>query len=628
MGKEDNKVVRELSDVLRDENIIDTAEFHDNVDFVFSKIANSVGKTLGPAGSYIMISNIDSQSPVYPTKDGYTVVQEYKFNDQVKYFIAEIIKDITRRMNVNVGDSTTSGVVIAYQLYKYLMSYDITQKYPEMGSILPTISIRIILETIRKVITSKLIADPNYILKDLDRDIENEYIRKVAMVSANNDPEIGNMVSDLFIKRESSHVFVTAEVSTSDETYVDKEVGFQFGSGFINPIMANQNDRITCKLTAPKFFLVDGSLTLSDMKTLDMVIDYVIMDLKRPIVLIAKDYDQPVLNMLIRRCTRSVVMRGSTPTNHEKEPIVALTINTEYEKSKDRFEDLRILLGCEVVETKKGEIINFKNNADFIDKFLGEAAEFNGTQLSTRIKRGAGDKSVVLERIAHIEKRIKEVELNEGILSFSSADSLRRRIAMMNSDMSIIKVGGPNDKERRAKKLIFDDSILACMSAVSSGVSIGGNVNIPHCIGKFNDELVKEITEDIVTGSRHIVYGNKYEDVSKIVKDILGFVSESFTTAYKVAIENTVGKNTTIYEKILNLVYNEDSLKCEKPCMFNLVTNELVDLESKNSIPVPANTDTELMTSIFGTVGTFISSSQFLAVYPGSTTVYNPSGKK
>lgn len=625
--REEEKEIRKLEDVLKDENIIDFNKLHENVDYVFSKISNSISKTLGPGGGFTLISHMENSSPVYATKDGYTLIQEFKFNDQVNFFIAEIIKDISRRMNVNVGDSTTSGIIIAYALYSKLIKYDITKEHEQIGCSLPPISIRTILEAIRCYLTENLMSNDKYILKNIDRELENKYIEKVATISANNDVEIGKLVSDLFISRDTNHVFVTTEVGTADETIIEKEVGFEFGSGFINPIMANQTDRITCKFKNPKFFLVDGPITLGDLPILNNIIDYVIEDLKQPIILVAKDYDQPTLNMLIDRCTETVKIHPQTrqPYKHDKQPIAALTINADYEKSRDRLEDLRILLGCEIVETKKGKIMEFKSNTDFINKFLGEAEEFSGTQLRTRVKRGRGDKKVIMERIKHIEDRIKEVDLNEGILAFSTTDNMRRRIAMMNSDMSIIRVGGANDKERRAKKLIFDDAVLACSSAVESGISLGGNINIPHFIEKNFNEIVEDITLNLIHQSKHIVVGNRFEDVSLIVKDILDYVSSSFKAAYTTAIENMVGKNTNSFNNIINNVYGEENIEKDLPRIFNLVSGEYVTINDENTIPVPAKTDFELMSSVFGVVGTLISSNQFLSILPGKSTVY---GKK
>ena len=631
------KPVRSIEDALKDSNIVNREKFHESVKFVFDQIAFSVGRTLGPGGGYTVISNIDATVPVYPTKDGYTVAHEYRFNDQTKWFIAEILKDIPRRMNLNVGDGTTSGLIIASELYDNLMKYELTEIHPEIGCILPPCSINIILEEILAVVMDEFIKDSKYIIKntDIEREVENRLIRKIATISANNDPEIGESVSKLFVERSSNHVYITNEVGTDDETFIDKDVGFTFGGGFINPQMANQPDRITCKFEHPRFLLVDGPLTENDLPNLNKFITYVIEDLKKPLVIVAKDFDQQVLNSIIARLTRCVIRdRAGNDTIHEKEPIACLTVDSQYEKSYDRLEDLRIILGCEVMSTKKGKIMEFRNNVSFIEAFLGSADEFKGTQLSTRIRRGGGAREPIMERIAHLEKRIGEISRNDGILAFTSIAELEKRISMLNSDMTVINVGGANDKERRAKKLIYDDAILACQSAIENGFTLGGNVSIFHYL-EFNiDNLVNSVSASIIEKGRHIVVGNGLEDVKTIVGDIATIVKYAFKEAYYTAVENMVGNGTPAFKKIDGIVYGteydgvviDDAIKAklkERPIIFDLVTGKVSSLADEDPSPiVPGNTDFELMKAIFGTVGTLVSSNQFLTIYPGDSTIY------
>jgi hypothetical protein len=90
-----------------------------------------------------------------------------------------------------------------------------------------------------------------------------------------------------------------------------------------------------------------------------------------------------------------------------------------------------------------------------------------------------------------------------------------------------------------------------------------------------------------------------------------------------------VGFDTDKYNEILKMVYTDSFKESDKPKIFNLVNSKLTDINDiENTIPVPANTDFELMSSIFGTVGTLISSNQFLSVYPGDTMVYKPKVKE
>ena len=613
---------------LSEDNIVSPEELKEEILEVYGKLSNSVKRTLGPGAGSGIITTLEHSLSVYPTKDGYTVIKEHKYNDQIKHFLAEIIKDIPKSMNFSVGDGTTSGLPIGFDLYESVSDYNLMETHPEFGCILPPISIRLILESIRTVLSDNLLNDNKYILRDLEREVENELIRKIATVSANNDYEIANTVADLFIKRESNFTSIYAEKGKGDVDEVNDEIGFEFGGGFILPSMANQPDRLSVEYDNPRFLMVDGPLATPDLPMLNNIISYVNDTLKLPLVVIARDYTQDVRNMLQLRSTRGYVQGEGNKLGHmhEQEPVVALTVNTDHTKSRDRLEDLRIILGGEIVPTRKGKIIDVSNNVSEIERFLGTAEHIQGTALSTRIKGGAGDRTSIEERIKDLRQRIKDLELNDSILAFTSTGDVRKRIAMLNSDMCVIKVGGLSDRERESRKLVYDDVILACQSAIEHGFTLGGNVSIPHIIKNKREDLVKQIVEDINSKGRHLVLGNNEKDVKVIVEDFLDMVSGAFKSAYSTVINNMVGENTPKANELIDLVYNSDS---EYPVIFDLVRNQLNSSKDMTEcdIIVPGNTDLELMKAIFAADGTLLSSNQMITIYPGHTSLFTSGSK-
>jgi len=632
----ETKIVTEQHNPLFDTNIVNNEKFHENVRFVLNEMAESVAMTLGPGGGYTFISVIDNTMPVYPTKDGYTVVMEYKFNDQIKYFIAEVIKDISKRMNDNVGDGTTSGLLIARTLYNSLMEYDITKKYPEIGCKLPFPSIRMILETIRSVIVERISENEDYIIKNPSKEKEDELLRRVAVSSANNNPDIGLKVAELFTTRGSDNLFVTVETTFEDEDEIERNVGFEFGSGFLHPNMANQPDKVTCRMEDPKFLLVDGPLTAHDMTELSHIIEHVNETMHKPLIIVAREYDQVVMNDIIKRTQRFYDSRGNFV--HEKENIAALIVNTTHESSKDRLEDLRIILGGTVLTTSRGQIISFKNNVTFLETLLGGADEFVGSQLRSRIKNGHGDKEAVKARIQSLEESLKTLEnlksagIND-VMSIVSTDKVRRRIAMLNSDMTVIKVGGANEKERRTKKLIYDDAVAACQAAIRHGFTLGGNVSIPTIIRNDKSSLSTEITEKLTEGDKLVIVGNDQIQVYNIVKDILEIVAQAFKAAYTRVVANMIGEGTKMYEKIVDDIYGgtfktHEMKSVDVPIVYNLVTGRYTDVHHEHALLSPGNIDFEMMSSVFGAVGNLISSNQLLSILPGESVVFKSRIKK
>lgn len=606
-------------------NIVGKKEYFENFDFVFKKMCECISMTLGPSGGYTMVTNVHAETPISPSKDGYSIILEIKFSDQKKLFIAEFIKDISKHMNREVGDSTTSCIVIAYNLFSKLIDYDLMEKHPSFGCILPPTSIKELLNSIGFVLIDNYYKKKNdLVLKVEDRSVQDELLKKVSRISSNNNNMIGDTVSDLFIKRKSDKVYINTDLSRDHITSIEKEVGFEFGSGLIHESMINQDDGISCEYENPRYLLVKGPLAAPDVEKLEFIIDYCNDELKSPIVIVAREYTQEVMHMIIKKC------KSSQKLNHETKeidtfngkPILCLMIDTTaHEKSRDRLEDLRVVLGCDILQTQQGAILDLRERPELVEKFLGKSESIHSTKLSTRIKNGYGNKDVIQARIERLEAKIHDIEIgyDAGVLSLNKISDIKKRIAMLNSDMTTIKIGGATDKDRRAIKLIYDDAICACECAIENGFALGGNVTIPYMIDNLNNVgIVNEVYNHIKETGKTIVVGNDPVKVKAIVSDMIEIVREAFKTSYKKAISNMVGEDTPIYKEIVDGVYNNKDNR-----VFNLTTGEYESLSKDTNLIVPANTDVELIRSVLGGVGLIVSANQMLTYYPGDAVLVN-----
>ena len=613
-----------VADALKLTNIVGLDEYKSVVSEVIKTISQSVGNTLGPGGALTMITTNQGNNGVFPTKDGYTVIKEFKFNDQRKIFIQELFRGLSERMDGSVGDGTTSGIPIADTLYHALAEYDITTKYPSLGCKLPFPSMRMLLDQIR-IGVSNIINNNSgkYIIPSVDAETDKEYIRAVARVSSNGDASIHEKVSKLFNERTSNTIYITCKEGITDEDIIDSEVGFDFGSGYISGAMHNQPDRLTCKLDNPRFLLVDGPITANDRPMIERVIDYTNNMLGVPLVIIASEYDQPIRNMLMKRCTRGVystVGPNGEPVEkiHEKEPILALRISGADDRSRDRLDNIRIAIGGELIQSRDGKPIKFKEDIDSLNSYLGAADRITSSPGNTRILRGKGDTAAVNARILQIRKRIELLKMEDGIMHYAAVEELSRQIAMLNSDMTRIKVGGASAKERHSRKLVFDDCILACQAAITHGFMVGGNVTVPNVIANHREELIDGIIGRIEEARLHVILRSNNEDIKPIIGDFLDMVSDSFKSAYSRVVGNMVGEGTDLYNEILSDVYDNNT---EVPKVFNLISGDMNYLNEKNDILVPANTDMELMAAVFVVIGTIVSSDQLLSILPGDATV-------
>lgn len=98
-------------------NVIPKADFKRLVSDTFKIIADILRETYGPYGASVIISD---QSQTTTTKDGYNVFQALGFNHTYKRMVYLAVSKIIERVNRNVGDGTTSCILLAEKMFNNL----------------------------------------------------------------------------------------------------------------------------------------------------------------------------------------------------------------------------------------------------------------------------------------------------------------------------------------------------------------------------------------------------------------------------------------------------------------------------------------------------------------------------
>ena len=396
------------------------------------KLANAVKVTLGPKGRNVMIAKAFGAPNV--TKDGVSVAKEVELEDAYENLGAQMAKEVANKTSDAAGDGTTTATVLAQAITR---------------------------EGLKNVAAG---ANPMDIKRGMDAAVDaviteigkmavkingKEHIAQVATISANNDPEIGELLANAMEKVGNDGV-ITIEESKTAETVLDVVEGMQFDRGYLSPYFVTNTDSMEVALENPYILLYDKKI--STMKDLLPMLEHVAKQGKS-LLIIAEDVDGEALATLVVN-----KMRGTLKVAAVKAPGFG-------DRRKAMLEDIAILTGGMLVSEDTGAKLE-----DAPVTVLGQAKSITITKDNTTIVEGAGDAASIKGRIAQIKKQI------EATTSDYDREKLQERLAKLAGGVAVIKVGAATEVEMKEKKDRVDDAMHATRAAVEEGIVPGGGV--------------------------------------------------------------------------------------------------------------------------------------------------------
>ena len=396
------------------------------------KLANAVKVTLGPKGRNVMIARSFGAPNV--TKDGVTVAKEVELEDAYENLGAQMAKEVANKTSDAAGDGTTTATVLAQAITREGLKNVAAGANPM---------------DIKRGMDAAVNAVITEVGKMAVKINGKEHIAQVATISANNDPEIGELLANAMEKVGNDGV-ITIEESKTAETVLDVVEGMQFDRGYLSPYFVTNTDSMEVALENPFILLYDKKI--STMKDLLPMLEYVAKQGKS-LLIIAEDVDGEALATLVVN-----KMRGTLKVAAVKAPGFG-------DRRKAMLEDIAILTGGMLVSEDTGAKLE-----DAPVTVLGKAKSITITKDNTTIVEGAGDAASIKGRIAQIKKQI------ESTTSDYDREKLQERLAKLAGGVAVIKVGAATEVEMKEKKDRVDDAMHATRAAVEEGIVPGGGV--------------------------------------------------------------------------------------------------------------------------------------------------------
>ncbi len=448
-------------------------------------LTDAVSVTLGPKGRTVVYQTAGGDGRI--TKDGVTVAKEIELEDRLQDMGARLVREAATHTEKSAGDGTTTATILARALAREGAKAVAAGMNPM---------------DLRRGIDRAVDAVVEEIGKKSKRVKTREEITQVATVAANNDPVVGDMISQA-MEEVGERGVITIEEAAGIDTELDVVEGMNFDKGYVSPYFVTNAERMTVELDDAYILVHQEKLT--SMQELLPVLEKV-GQTGKPLAIIAEDVDGEALATLVVNR-----LRGGLKAAAAKAPAFG-------DRRKAMLEDIAVLTGGTVVNKEQG----IKLESITLDQ-LGTAKRVEMSKDETVIVGGGGTKKAINERCQQLRTEIETTD------SEYDQERFEERLAKLVGGVAILRVGGDSEIEVKEKKELVEDAMRATRAAVEEGVVPGGGVALLAASRKLDklqgdnadqDRGIAIVRSAIRSPTRHIAE-NAGADGSLVVGTLL-----------------------------------------------------------------------------------------------------------
>ena len=488
------------------------------------KIAQVVGETAGPYGSYTMILN-EGQSNVF-TKDGHKVLSNIKFFHPLESSIIDEINSSTGYIVKTVGDGTTAMTKMSYYVFKELCAYE--ESHPEV----PRHKIISALKT--------AIEDVQSFIEDSGRELTLEDIYKICMISTDGNESVSNVIAEIY-KDHGLDVFIDLGISTTEDHVLRSYDGMTIQRGYTSPCYINTS-KGTCEIEHPRIYCFTDPVDTPEMINLfgRIVYENIMKPLDKtgqsssciPTVImcpsITRDYGDNMAQIEAMMYQFKDITR--------KPPLLVIC---GFSLDLDFYQDLIMLSGAKMIK----KFIDPKIQEQAIEEGTAPSVENVSEFYGTCDKIVTDNSSTCFINPAHMYEKDENgetilskeynslIEFLQGELQHSidnsqditTINTIKRRLHSLQSNYVEYLIGGISSADRTAIKDLAEDAILNLRSAALNGVGRGANFEGFSASAKLTVmDVVNGEEDEIIRDMHKILYKSFKENLLSLYRSAFG----------------------------------------------------------------------------------------------------------
>ncbi|MEE7625484.1 chaperonin GroEL [Methylobacter sp. Wu8] len=428
-----------------------------------NRVARAVAVTYGSAGPAVMIQHrTDGIAPVF-TRDGVTVANAMTLQDRIADLGARMLRDVAGAMSRQVGDGTTTAIVLAQALAQGCLKSVAAGFHPMQ---------------LQKGLDLALTLVEKNLLDKAVTGVSSDWVEKIAAVASKNEVKAGKLLAQA-LEELGLQRTLTFQLGNGLEDELDIVDGIQYEQGYLSPYFITDKTRAEAVLEHPYILLYDREI--SDLMELVPILEQV-KEQGRSLLVIADDVVGSGLTGLLLNHVRGIFN------------VVAVKPPGFGDRRINRLNDLALLTGGQAIIDAPG--LSCKLEQVTLEQ-LGQARKAVITANGTTIIGAEGDQAAVAQ-LSETLRREAELILarkpGEGSATGNQHDfgELQERLALLSGKTGTFSVGGNTDFEIKERMVRIENAYLSAKAALEEGVLPGGGLALFRCI----EVLEKTIAEN------------------------------------------------------------------------------------------------------------------------------------
>ena len=573
---------------------------------VLRDLKDAIIHSMGPLGSNSLIlrGNSDADIVAEYSKDGNKIIKNIKYQYPIEMAIKSEIENATRRIEKEVGDGTSSVVVMSSLIFDALMKAD--ESHELLSD--PYETMRVFKRTVDNISKN---------IRSMGHECTLDDIYNIALISTNGNIDVASTIQDIY-RDYGMNVFIDVSASTNENTYVKSYNGVTIESGYSDPCMINDIEKGSCHIRGNSnpihvYHFADPMDTPEQLSLFQAIIEGNIVEPRFrdnkpeiPTVIMVPQISRDA-QAYMRRITQ--MMHQFDESQYSQKP--RLLIITNYMGLDENYVDhISNLCGCTPIKKYIDDKIQKKDQEAGLAPTLKNVRDFFGT--AEEVEADASISKFVNPKNMYETDSDGKIVYDENgspvcsatynnIVNFLEAEykslasqggnagkmgSLKRQLNAIKSNMVELFIGGISISDRDSLRDLVEDAVLNTRSAAKNGVGYGANTMglcaITKMLDSDPDNVMLKIILDAYKQIIRALYSTVLHDDDNVMNVLYAEIIKHNGIPYNITVKSTEsdpydGKVLTSIEsepmildtiaKIVTIMYTANQVILQAPAL-------------------------------------------------------------